>query len=507
MSSAWYHIIVLGTDLGGLVYAALASRAGYRVAVLGQGARPNLYRHEGHVFLRQPERFYGFATSQVVGQVLSELSLAMELKGRPCATDPVLQLVLPDRRLDLTSHDERWRRELEREVAADLDPDRLTSFDAWAAERARDADPALRADHLYPMTGWRAAGRYRAAAGAAHDLLDDAPDPAPVASVAAHPLSRALVAAPLLHLAGVHDGSRPLGLGALPTARLWTHLRGGLYRLGDGLDGLKAMFLRKLVDQCGDHRPHDLVDEIVLRRGRVKEVRLAGTGETLGCELLVVNADPRRVFQLIPTDKRIGRFHATLTSLPVSAWRLTVNLAVDPRVIPRGMAGDVVLIADPAAPLTGDNALWVTRAPDGSFGERDGRPGPGTLQVSALMATTGLGPTVGGARRLTDRVVERLQAFIPWLSDHLRVIDTPALTVERGSGQPMLDPHELAPVYERPAPMTLDASALAPATPYDNVLLAGDALYGGLGFEGAFFGAEQTLAATRQLLRLKAPLR
>ncbi|TNF25163.1 MAG: hypothetical protein EP329_23570, partial [Deltaproteobacteria bacterium] len=372
MTQAWYHIIVIGTDLAGLMYAALAARMGYRVAVIGQGARPNAYRTGGYVFLRQPERFYGFASSPAVSRVFGELSLGIEMKNRPRAIHPTLQVVLPQHRVDVAGHRRQWERELDRELPGAIA--RFDAFEQWAAEATRATDAAIVADVAYPPAGLRGRGAYKKAIAGAEGLI--APGYGgedPLGAWFSEPEQRAIVEGALAHLSGLSGELAPIVV-----ARLWTHLRGGLYRVPGGLDGLKDIFLRKLREQSSDYRPDAVVSELVLKRGKVVAVRLADRDEAIGCQLVVGNMEPHRFLSLVPRDQRHDGFHAALAGLAPVGWRMTMNLGVQPRVVPAGMGPEVLVVGDPAARLTGANCLWVARPGHGAAGG-DGRPGPGVL--------------------------------------------------------------------------------------------------------------------------------
>ncbi|PKN58556.1 MAG: hypothetical protein CVU56_05170 [Deltaproteobacteria bacterium HGW-Deltaproteobacteria-14] len=496
MTQAWYHIVVIGTDLAGLMYAALAARLGYRVAVIGQGARPNAYRTGGYVFLREPERFYGFASSPAVSRVFGELSLGIEMKNRPRAIHPTLQVVLPHHRIDVAGHRRQWERELDRELPGAIG--RFDAFEQWAAEATRATDPAIAAEVAYPPSGLRGRSAYRKIVAGVEGLVEPGDDA--LAPWFDGPEQRAVIAGALGHLTGLSGDLAPIAV-----ARLWTHLRAGLYRIPGGLDGLKEIFLRKLREQSSDFRPDAAVSELVVRRGKVVAVRLADRHEAIGCQLVVGNIEPHRFLSLVPRDQRHDAFHASLAGLVPAGWRLTVNLGVQQRVVPAGMGPEVVVVGDPEARLAGANSLWIARPGHGSAGG-DGRPGPGVLQVTTTLTARGAAPTLGAAERLVEGTLAQLRRVIPWLDDHIEALDVPALTTDPASGRPALDPLELAPIMGRPLSHTLGATAVAPSSAYKNVLICGDLLYQGLGFEGTCLAALQTLALSRQLVRMKTAL-
>ncbi len=500
VTQAWYHIVVVGTDLAGLMFAALAARLGYRVAVIGQGARSNAYKRGGHVLLRQPERFYGFSSSPAVGAVFGELSLAIEMKNRPRPLHPALQLILPDHRLDVVSDRRWWARELERELPGRLDG--FDRFEAWARETTRATDQAIGADTLYPPSGLRGRSAYRRAVSGIERLLDDR-DYTALGELPDDHALRALVLGSMSHLSGLlAEPPSPLA-----AARMWTHLRSGLYRIPGGLDGLKEIFIRKLREQSSDYRPDAVAGELILKRGKVTAVALADRTESIGCELVVANLEPRRFLQLVPRDQRVDGFHAALAGLQPSGWRLTVNLGVAPKVIPEGMAGELLLVREPTARLRGANCVWLSRPSVGAHIVGDPRPGEGVLQASAILESRGAAPTLSGAERLVDAVVDNIRAVVPWLDDHLEILDSPAIVPDPVSGRPVLDPTALAPVMKRALPQTLGASPYTPVTAYKNVLLSGDLLLSGFGFEGTCLAALQTLEQTRRLVKIKTTLK
>ena len=148
MTRAWYHIVVVGTDLAGIIFAALAARQGYRVCVIGQGDEPSRYRVDGHWFLREREVFTGVGVSPAIHRVFSELALGLEMKNRPQPLEPTIQLAMPGVRLDFSRESRILDRELEREFPGAADG--VAALD----EEARTA--ALAIDPLLPLEADRA---------------------------------------------------------------------------------------------------------------------------------------------------------------------------------------------------------------------------------------------------------------------------------------------------------------------------------------------------------------
>ncbi len=504
--SASYHVLVIGDDLASLAYAALAARAGYRVGVLGQGTPRGTYELQGHFLPREPERTIGFMTSPSVNAVFRDLSMGMEMRNLPRPAETILQYVRPNSRLDMCGEYERWMAELEREL-----PDggrALRHFESWASQVTRETDALIASDVVLPTSGIRAAARYERALGEHLGLVHGrAPHGvAPLDSIQDGGASRGLVLGALAHLTTL--STQPLA--PLTVARLWTHLRSGITSVPGGADALRSLFIEKIREQCGTYRADAKVGRVVLRRGRVTDVVLEERDEMLGCELLVSGMEPEGFFRLMGADIRRDKHQSVLAGREPSAWRLTVNIAVDPRVIPVGMMGELLLIGSERATLDGSNNLWIS-SPGASWssdgGYSDGQPGRGVLSVTALMPARGLSPRVEGVRGLVDGVVDRVRGLVPWLDDHLELVDCPALRRDTETTEYALDTTALVPIYGRALERTLGVGQYDGRTGFKNVLLCGRGRFGGLSFEGDCMAAIQTLALTRERAPLKSGLR
>jgi phytoene dehydrogenase-like protein len=487
--SAWYNVLVIGSELSGLVYAALAARGGYRVAVVQQDGKPNAYRREGRVLLRYPEIVYGLNSSPFIAKVFTELAMLREMQMRPVRLEPPLQIAGPDIRLDLVAASERWERGVARELGeAGLG---LAAFERWAEHVSKQLEEALASGALLPPRGLGAGGRYRSLFGPQLVELASAREggsnPGPALAGPADWMVRAALA----HLSGLGDAP-------VPRARLWTQLRNGLCRLPDGLDGLGRVFLERLREHYGDWRAEDRVAALSFKGSKAIHARL-DRGEVIGCDLVVMNLDPLAAAALLPRDRRLS---GLLSAERPSAWRVAYDLVVDPRVLPAAMGPEVLWVGDPRAPLAGANNLWISRPSMGLRGARDGRPGPGTLAVSAVVP--GTTPPGREAIEALERGIQvELGRLLPWFDRNLLARDIPALRHLPQTDAPHLDGTLLRPLYDRSIPRTLGLSPCPQETGHPRVMLAGAAPFSGLGFEGTFYAALQLLERTRRLLKLR----
>ncbi|MEC9073312.1 MAG: hypothetical protein VX938_13060 [Myxococcota bacterium] len=495
--SASFDVLVIGGEnLTGLLYAALAAREGHRVGVICQGSLPNTYRHEGHTFVRQPERLYGLSTSPLVARVFNELSLGIEIRNLPVSADPLVQIVFPDRRLAVSQNPNRWLAELERELPESVRV--MQAFEAWSTRWMEASNGLFLSDVAVPTTGLRAKQSYKKLIEGCEHLVESVPpDGIPPLEVERDSsVALALVEGVVSQL--VECRSRPMP--PLVLARLWNLIRSGSARVPGGIDGLRMMLLTKLRDQCGIYRDDAYVSELVIKRGRAVEVILADRSERLGCDLLVCNTDPRQLLQMIPSSQRVQSFQSEILSRRPLGWRLTMNVAVDPKVIPVGMGAEVTLLAHNRTAGSSESPLWISRPGATDESPVEGRPGPGVLVLSGMVQGRGATPTLADIERTAHGMLSRLRTVVPWLDDHLQLVHVPCLVQDPSTGRSEVDMRLLTPIFDRTIPLTMGLGTLNPTTPYKNVLLAGDQLFAGMGLEGPFVGALQTLLRTRKSL-------
>ncbi|MBI3610127.1 MAG: NAD(P)/FAD-dependent oxidoreductase [Nitrospirae bacterium] len=139
-SSRRYDVIVVGAGLEGLLCAALLAKRGKQVLVLEEaptsgGASVHIHK-EGYTFIQGPTLFLGFERDGLYDRLFTEMGLSLSLLKREGLlfrkTQPPLQIVLPDHRLDYFTESGEGLDELKREF-----PDQVQELAAFGAEMER----------------------------------------------------------------------------------------------------------------------------------------------------------------------------------------------------------------------------------------------------------------------------------------------------------------------------------------------------------------------------------
>ena len=484
MSTSFYDVLVAGTDLSGLLLGAMAAKKGYRVLVAGQGDLPNKYVHGDYTFHREADFFTGMDSSPAVKQVLTQLGVGQEIRSRPRALEPWLQVVLPPGRIAMSSRARVAAAELEREFPGDEAP--IQQFMRAVRNEHRAFSDFIEENPPLPPDGWSENREYGRIADAhpqvtESDLLRD-----PFAVFpAAHPF-RAYAMAPAM-FAARHD----LMNGSLRARlRVLGHLAGGVFEMPGGIDGLKQFFIDRIQQHASDVRTDIALDGLLVKRGKVLEAQVRDRRESIGCNLIVCASDVKRFFRMVPPEHQKERFHHRLHTLQPTHHVFTVNLALAARGVPVGMGRHVVVVSDLEAPLEDENALLVTRQEEASDGSV-------VLTVSVRLRTRRFNPSVSFVGETTHEILRRLRAsLLPFLDEHLLAVHSPWLTTDAATGEQVFEAGEMKPIFGGVAEGTLGCSSMGVHTDYKNVLVCNDGVFGALGFEGPWVAA---LNAMRQL--------
>jgi len=495
MSDSYYDIIVVGTELTGLISAAMLAKKGYRVLVVGHGNRANAYDFEGHSFIRRPWLFQGFETSESIKKVFVELALSLEMHNRPKPFDPFFQVVLPDHRLDVVAKDSLAQREFEREFPEDLKE--IDAFFKTIATCDQRLAEALATPQVLPPDGFLEQRTYKKLVNGLVGPHGQTVDP--LASFPArHPFRNFILAPVLMSTACDIPPYAPLQM-----IRTTAHLRSGLFDIPGGIDGLKRVFIDKVKSNCGDYREKITVDHFVMKRGKLREIVLKNRREVIGCQAIVCNMDVKQFFQLIPQEDQKQRYHLKVLELQPSHLLYTINFALRPGTLPVGMGQHVFVVGDNQKPLEDDNLLLISVNPNGPPTHESGAD---VVSVTARLNTRVVRPTLDNISDHNERIIARVCDTIPFFRENIVGQSSAWITTDKRTGAPAVDTSEFIPVLGPPLDMTLQTSSVASRTAYKNVVLAGEHLHGGLGFEGAFLGSLSVVQFVSDMVNRKSLL-
>ena len=400
-----YEIVLLGRTVTTVLAAALLARRGHRVLLLGQGDPAPWTSVSGYQLPRLSSGPLPLGAPHVDGP-LEELALGPELQRHLEEPDPPLHVALPGRRLELWRDPADLARELAREFREVQRP--LHDFARLAAEACASLERVLAREPHWPPRGWLARRRARAAfrglpvlagQGGSHPL-DEIPE--------GHPFRAAVTAAAHVVLS-VPAWSAPPMLRTVGFGR-WRHRA---RRFVGGLSSLLDRFEEKARAAGAELRFEERVEAIEVRRGRLRAVCLSGSGERIGCDVLVsgVGLDalravlpPEEAVRLGPEGRPAGR-------------RVLLAALGDEALVPSAVVGDVVHVAGAGAPKLVGDLLHVRF-------ERGPSPGSSLLLAEAWVPERVLA-SERRRRELRRELLGRVAQIVPFVDRHLELIDSP----------------------------------------------------------------------------------
>ncbi len=467
-----YDLIVLGSDIAGLVAAALVARRGKRVLVIPHGAADGTYKASGKTLpLRvAPVVHMGTAPTE---RVWAELGLAQQVRRQHASLGHRVHVVLPHGRLDLTPGAANLAHEAGRIWPED--PEAAAAWDMaqrWADATDEVLDPVLGSDSALVGGGFWGRRFLARVEGQLPGSDVDEMKPLP----ADHALRRVgtATAAWLQHL-------HPSQLGKAASLRLMGLWHRGPQDMPGGEAALRRLLLQRLELHSGEVKRDLRVAELLIKRGKVVGVSLLGKRDRYGCDHLIVATDPLRLLEgpLLP-ELLPKALLETLQSVQLSAQRYVMHV----EIATRGLS-----------PALEPLAICL---PEGDAGDPVGntylRLGPGENEDTRLMSICQILPPQASTDGLRERLLDALDArgVLPFCQEHVRWMHSPhdgrPLTDATGhalSDRPAVT-YAMDPLYAIARPPNLGVGVLPVASGLKAMHFACRLSLPGLGLEGEF---------------------
>jgi phytoene dehydrogenase-like protein len=482
VTSKHYDVIVLGRSIGALTAAALLARRDFTVLVLGQGERPGTYRLESRTLHRRSFTMLG-ASSPVWARVVVELAQSQTWKRRVTPADPMMQVVAPQRRLDIPPDMNLLGREIDREF-----PELRRVVGEFYAELGRvngAADDAFERDAVWPPgTFWerRETGRYAAML----PYVRAEPDADLLVEFPRGHFFRQVVTVPVLFGTNLSSLPPPFAVARLHGA--WTR---GLQVLARGEEELEEFLVDRITAHGGLCRLGERASALHLRRGAAAGVILDGDAQPTGADFIVADSEGEALAALAGGEgihKRAQREWPRITS---SAGRFVLSLIVRREGLPDPLGQEVFFLPS-RPPVLPRYAVHLQRVGP--------RTGDEVLLVAELLLADGDPLPLANAR---ETVLGVLAAGLPFLERHLLMVDSvhdglPAWVYEAGQRR-LIDRATLRGGSTGTEPMVRQLEVDPPGYlgvggepirgPIERTLLVGRSVLPGLGQEGQLLAA------------------
>ena len=484
-----YDVIVLGSQLGGALAAALLAKRGYSVLLVEHDGTGPGYEHDGFVLPYAPFVAPALKTMPAVEEAFSELTLTAQLQRNQQPHVPDLQLVMPRHRVDLHTDAARRRAEFLREF--DADGERILGDITATALQHEPSDAFFKEGPPLPPDGILESWNLKKRVGQ-HPGLQTEP------RLAGEDESSKLLRGLLPFVVHLDQPGTPLARARPLSQALQTP-----WRYPGGRDGLRKLLFERLVDLGGDLLSPEntdtyVVEELHFEGGRFSAVKLLRSDTLYRASCLVSATDAGALRRLITDRKKHRGLSEHLDLSTLKSFLFAVNWVLPEAVLPRGM-GELLLM-DTQDPELGP--LLVQQHPART---PDGKEDPSMRVVCAggfvPASVRDLGE--GYLQSLAMRIDAHLDALMPFTKDKRLLRSAPYLDAGAVRGSRLM-PH---PHYVFDSEAVLGITGLKQHTPTKNLLLAGREVLPGLGLEGEFLAGARAVRLVQEMLKKKAVLK
>ncbi|WP_257455952.1 NAD(P)-binding protein [Archangium lipolyticum] len=484
-----YDVIVLGSQLGGALAAALLAKRGYSVLLVEHDGTGPGYEHDGYVLPYAPFIAPALKTMPAVEEAFTELGITTTLHRHQQPHVPELQLVMPRHRVDLHADAARRRAELVREF--DAQGERILADLAATATQHETSDAFLKeAPPLPPdgfMESWNLNKRVRQ-----HPGLETEP------RLAGEDEPSKLLRGLLPFVTHLDQPSSPLARTRPLSQALQTP-----WRYPGGRDGLRKMLFERFTELGGDLLSPEntdtyVVEELHFDGGRFSGVKLLRSDTLYRAACLVSATDAGALRRLITDRKKHRNLSEHLDLSTTKSFLFAVNWVLPEAVLPRGM-GELVLVDTEDAEL---GPLLVQQHPARTHeGKED--PSLRVVCAGAFVPTSVRDLGEGYLQSLAMRIDAHLDGLMPFSKDKRIVRSAPYLDAGAVRGSRLM-PH---PHYTFDTEVKLGVTGLKQHTPTKNLLLAGREVLPGLGLEGEFLAGARATRLVQEMLKKKDVLK
>lgn len=495
MSDKHYDVIVLGASLGALATAALLARRDFNVLVLGQGARPADYQFRDWKLRRRC--FTPLcATSPTLHKVLAELAQAQVFRRKLVDLDPMLTILLPDRRFEMAPDLALLQDEMDREY-----PEVRRLIDDLYSEITRvnaAADSAFDLDLCWPPQGILQSLQARAAIaslpytrGDEASLFGAFPPNHPYVEIVKESAYCAS------HLASTVRDLPRFAIARLHGA--WTR---GPQGMPAGEDAMTAFFTERICAFGGEMRLSERVVGINALGKDTHRLVLDDAGTVLGATFVVSDGTGEALAHLAQGKgiTRSAQRHWPVVTEP--AGRFTVSLVVNREAVAQPLGAESLVF--PRMPGSPPDALLPTIHLQRIDGDVMADEALQSLATTLLVAEIRLSqPCPLALSEAREAVVSMLMQHFPFLDKHLLAVDSthdglPVWVYDNGKRRTvdrieahgsMRGPEPMVPVLQVDPPGFLGLAGEPFRGPLARSFLTGRSVFPSLGQEGELLAA------------------
>lgn len=476
MSEKYSDVIVVGTDLAGLIAGAFLAKRGLSITVLNfekdvslekKNIQPNLITH---------------LESRLFKSILGRLSILDHELNVIRKLEIPYQVVLPRHRIDVFRDRDRFFREIQREFPTDSE--KIRSFYDGMDHFEATVDNESLQNLILPKglkKRWKF-GKFVKATGLNQRISEY------IGNLGSNEEVRAFLESQLKFLSTTHS-ENPF---TYQIAKTLSNDHCLLFDVRGGIGHLKKIFLDKIEAYSGRVKNEVQIESLAFEKSRIQAIKLGGFEGMVGCRYLLWNDEIRTLRTYLPKTFRSRGLLKKIQGITPRYYHFSIQYEMDPQVIPVGMRENLLLIGHPGEDLTGDNFLHLNLY----HPAEDAVISRSLLTASYLLPAENLKESSEFFNDLHQKITQKLHQLMPFsegkirlnfpLEDKMPETEGMLFALEKGDFDIFRENAAANPIYEVLPRKFGELFPLNNRTPYKNLFLTGPEILAALGFEGKF---------------------
>lgn len=440
-----YDTIIIGSELSGLISAAVLAKKGARVAIVGDIVKPASYIKNGHIFNERPSIVTGLHGGPL-GMVLDEIGLPKGVFRNAAVS---YQVVLPDERIDIYEGAGLFNEELRRAFPGEFD--RVSAF----------------------------YGKISSLSGKIDQIMDLNPFSFRLLLPSAISSGRKSIMGHIERVPGIRFQSFIMAqlstfsfisgdMSMTAASSLLESSRKGIYSMEEESGSLRALLIRKIKALGGDIINTSVKD--VSRNGsswllRTEDEALSGSSIIGNIEAMTF----RNLF--LDGGKKYLKKAAKIEKV---YYPITINIGVKAEGIPAGMAENVVMLRKYSSEHLYENLLFMQISPP-SKGRR-------SISVTCKVSKNDCFQKER-LREITENMLKGVEELCPFIDIHTDVLD-------------IRSPESVADsIYSTTLSHKMGVGLLPHEVVRGEIFFAGPEVFPTLGFDGLVYSGRMAAAA------------
>lgn len=342
MLEKFCDILVLGTELPGLVTAAFLARRGLSVQVVDSDLFSDNEKMPDPICLCNLH-------SKLLRSILGRLNIPEMNIQNFLNRESTLQVIFPKHRIDIFNNPLTYFEEIEREF-----PEHYQAVKAFYEAQAKlrhQIDVGELFQQLIPNS-WKEKRAFRKFVSEQH--LDERSDEIQTILNSDDEIKQFFI---LQHmLAYQQTMGQPF---KFQVSELFNPGDGEIFSVHAGIRDLKSMLLERIQHYDGTIRSKVQINKMLFRSGVFEGVELDSNQGQIISKYVIWNDSMSKLAELLPSKWRFRKLRKLSKQIKADQNWFTARFTVDAELIPEPMKSNVVVIKDSSQPLTEDNMLYL----------------------------------------------------------------------------------------------------------------------------------------------------